>query len=164
MVRVLVPLAVLAVVPAAARGQDWPKPTPAGERARAELLATCARELALLVGRPPTSVADLALLGDAGAFRVALAARRDLPAPALRDALVGWRVSGQFPVAGLPLLDALGVESRDPVARGFAALIGGLWDASRGHSRAAAAGFESGAEFFPEGGRWGLWKPECWSL
>ena len=58
MVRVLVPLAVLAVVPAAARGQDWPKPTPAGERARAELLATCARELALLVGRPPTSVAD----------------------------------------------------------------------------------------------------------
>src|SRR5262245_35365738 len=86
------------------RAADWPKPTPEGERARDELVRACVGEVALLLGRPPTSMGDLAVRADLGSFRLAVASCPKLPAAALRDALAGWRVAGNIPALAAALL------------------------------------------------------------
>jgi hypothetical protein len=133
-----------------------PKATKEGQKALEELLRTCVREVALLTACPPQTLADLALLQDAAHLRLAVAARKDLLTPALRDTLAAFGGTGQVPPAVPVLLEAAGLEAHDPRARGYAAYLRGRAEQEGGQPGAARVAFEAAAVFFRASG-----EPVC---
>jgi tetratricopeptide (TPR) repeat protein len=145
-------LVLLACLPLSAAGQELPKATPEGKKAAEELIQACIADGGLKqVGEGPKATWQV----DPAKVQATLAARKERLTPEVRDALVAAYADVAFdPERGeertriLGVLRAMGAETRDPLARGFASFFTGFEQQGRLQLSDAVESFEGAAKHF----------------
>jgi tetratricopeptide (TPR) repeat protein/CHAT domain-containing protein len=142
-------LGLLLLLPAVARGQQFPTPTAEGKKALGELLQACEAAGALKTTHDPKGAPRL-VLTDAAKLKAAVAENRPLLTPATRDALVArWKevpAEGRGPYGAA--LRALGQELADDRALAFAALFLATAADHQGRLQTALKEYQEGARCF----------------
>jgi tetratricopeptide (TPR) repeat protein len=150
MLRILLLPAALLLVPLAARGQQFPEPSPAGTKARAELIGHLLQAGVVKEVKHLKTGKTYLVVADAAKLQATVAAHRALLTPALRDTLIAnWSTMSDEEVPCLvALLRAFGADRNDHRALAFAALFQGQAEAGQlRHAEALKACREAAVHF-----------------